>query len=64
MTDPVDTTAIDAGFEDICDVENVLAGRFGTVRPFQNPITPAEIAAENYAAESLVLSAPREVEEE
>ena len=59
MTTP-DTTAIDAGFDDLLDVEQSLAGRFGTVRPTQNPITPAEIAAEQYAAESAVLNGPKE----
>jgi len=60
MTTTPDTTSIDSAFTDELEIENALVGRFGTVRPFQNPITAADVAAENYATESLVLSVPRE----
>lgn len=56
------TTDPDREFADLLDVEGALLGRFGTEPP--DPITPTDIAAEQYATESLVLSAPKDAEEE
>ncbi len=59
MTTAPDTTAIDAGFEEELEIADCLADRFA-----QSPACAREVAAENYAAESLVLSLPKEPPEE
>ncbi len=74
MTNPVDTTAIDAGF---CAIQapttdellvdsfmEALDDRMHELLPTMPPACAREVAAEQYATDSLVLSAPKEPPQE